>query len=52
MKVGGKMFACAGTLGGGVSGKTTEIETAQMQLDAGIRCQSPVYSSPLGFPLP
>lgn len=33
-KVGGKMFACIGSMGGGVSVKTPDIETATMLIEA------------------
>lgn len=35
-KIGGKMFACIGTMNDGVSLKTPDADTAQMLIDAGI----------------
>jgi len=35
-KVGGKMFACVGTMDQGVSVKTPDIETAEMLIAAGV----------------
>ena len=42
-KVGGKMFACVGVVGDGVSVKTPDIETAQMLIDAGIGTKAPYF---------
>ncbi|KIC42822.1 hypothetical protein RA27_05650 [Ruegeria sp. ANG-R] len=42
-KVGGKMFACVGSVGDGVSVKTLDIETAQMLIDAGIGTKAPYF---------
>ncbi|MFV0515756.1 MAG: MmcQ/YjbR family DNA-binding protein [Jhaorihella sp.] len=42
-KVGGKMFACIGSLGDGVSVKTADIETAQMLIDAGMARKAPYF---------
>ncbi len=42
-KVGGKMFACVGAVGDGVSVKTPDIETAQMLIDAGIVTKAPYF---------
>ncbi|UAB90307.1 MmcQ/YjbR family DNA-binding protein [Ruegeria sp. SCSIO 43209] len=42
-KVGGKMFACVGSVGDGVSVKTPDIETAQMLIDAGIGTKAPYF---------
>ena len=42
-KVGGKMFACVGTVGDGVSLKTPDLETAQMLIDAGIGVKAPYF---------
>ncbi|WP_299946694.1 MmcQ/YjbR family DNA-binding protein [uncultured Ruegeria sp.] len=42
-KVGGKMFACVGTAGDGVSVKTPDIETAQMLIDAGVGAKAPYF---------
>jgi len=35
-KVGGKMFACIGAVVPGVSVKTSDVETAEMLIDAGV----------------
>ncbi|MGV6846762.1 MAG: MmcQ/YjbR family DNA-binding protein [Marinibacterium sp.] len=42
-KIGGKMFACIGTAGTGVSVKTESIETAQMLIDTGIGEKAPYF---------
>ncbi len=42
-KVGGKMFACVGSVGDGVSVKTPDIETAQMLIDAGVGTKAPYF---------
>ena len=42
-KVGGKMFACVGSVGDGVSLKTPDIETAQMLIDAGVGVKAPYF---------
>lgn len=42
-KIGGKMFACIGTMNTGVSVKTPDIETAQMLIDAGIGEKAPYF---------
>lgn len=42
-KVGGKMFACVGSVGDGVSVKTDSIETAQMLIDAGVGIKAPYF---------
>ncbi|MEX0328737.1 MAG: MmcQ/YjbR family DNA-binding protein [Ruegeria sp.] len=42
-KVGGKMFACIGSVGDGVSVKTPDIETAQMLIDAGVGTKAPYF---------
>ncbi|RLK10701.1 putative DNA-binding protein (MmcQ/YjbR family) [Ruegeria conchae] len=42
-KVGGKMFACVGSVGDGVSVKTPDIETAQMLIDAGVGIKAPYF---------
>lgn len=42
-KVGGKMFACIGTMNIGVSVKTPDIETAQMLIDAGVGERAPYF---------
>ena len=40
-KVGGKMFACVGSVTPGVSVKTDSIETAEMLIDAGVGVKAP-----------
>lgn len=42
-KVGGKMFACVGSVGDGVSVKTPDIETAQMLIEAGVGVKAPYF---------
>ena len=42
-KVGGKMFACIGSMGLGVSVKTGSIETAQMLIEAGVGEKAPYF---------
>lgn len=42
-KVGGKMFACVGSAGDGVSVKTPDIETAQMLIEAGVGVKAPYF---------
>jgi len=42
-KVGGKMFACIGTVTPGVAVKTADIDTAQMLIDAGIGTRAPYF---------
>ena len=42
-KVGGKMFACIGSQGAGVSVKCADIETAQMLIDAGVGQKAPYF---------
>ena len=42
-KIGGKMFACVGTVGDGVSLKTPDIDTAQMLIDAGVGVKAPYF---------
>lgn len=42
-KVGGKMFACIGSLNDGVSVKTPDIETAQMLIEAGVGTKAPYF---------
>ncbi|WP_209015905.1 MmcQ/YjbR family DNA-binding protein [Roseibium sp. RKSG952] len=42
-KVGGKMFACVGSVGDGVSVKTPDIETAQMLIEAGVGTKAPYF---------
>ena len=42
-KVGGKMFACMGSMTEGVSVKCDSIETAQMLIDAGVGVKAPYF---------
>lgn len=42
-KVGGKMFACVGSMDDGVSVKTPDIETAQMLIEAGVGVKAPYF---------
>ena len=42
-KVGGKMFACIGSVGDGVSVKTPDVETAAMLIDAGVGVKAPYF---------
>lgn len=42
-KIGGKMFASIGAMGGGVSVKTPDIETAQMLIEAGVGTKAPYF---------
>ena len=42
-KVGGKMFACMGSMEPGVSVKTDSIETAEMLIDAGVGRKAPYF---------
>ena len=42
-KIGGKMFACIGSQGLGVSVKTPDIETAQMLIEAGVGERAPYF---------
>lgn len=42
-KVGGKMFACIGSVGDGVSVKTPDIETAAMLIEAGVGVKAPYF---------
>ena len=42
-KVGGKMFACIGSVGDGVSVKTPDIETASMLIEAGVGEKAPYF---------
>ncbi|SLN43143.1 hypothetical protein TRL7639_02243 [Falsiruegeria litorea R37] len=42
-KVGGKMFACVGSMGDGVSVKTPDVETAQMLIEAGVGVKAPYF---------
>lgn len=42
-KVGGKMFACIGSVTKGVSVKTADIETASMLIEAGVGVKAPYF---------
>ena len=42
-KVGGKMFACIGAMGQGVSVKTDSVETAQLVIEAGHGIKAPYF---------
>lgn len=42
-KVGGKMFACRGSMQNGTSVKTDSIETAQMLIEAGVGERAPYF---------
>ena len=42
-KVGGKMFACVGSVGDGVSVKTPDIETAQLLIEMGRATRAPYF---------
>ena len=42
-KVGGKMFACIGASGEGVSVKTADTDTAAMLIDAGVGRRAPYF---------
>ncbi|MDX2102970.1 MAG: MmcQ/YjbR family DNA-binding protein [Alphaproteobacteria bacterium] len=42
-KVGGKMFACMGSLSPGVSVKTDSIETAHMLIELGVGVRAPYF---------
>ncbi|GGH17784.1 hypothetical protein GCM10010973_00140 [Cribrihabitans marinus] len=42
-KVGGKMFACVGTVDDGVSVKTPDVETAAMLIEAGVGRRAPYF---------
>ena len=42
-KVGGKMFACIGSVTPGVSVKTDSIETAEMLIEAGVGTKAPYF---------
>jgi predicted DNA-binding protein (MmcQ/YjbR family) len=42
-KVGGKMFACIGSQGGGVSVKTPDVETAQLLIEMGHATRAPYF---------
>ena len=42
-KVGGKMFACIGSMTPGISVKTPDIETAEMLIEAGVGVKAPYF---------
>lgn len=42
-KVGGKMFACIGSVTPGVAVKTDSIETAELLIDAGVGVKAPYF---------
>lgn len=42
-KIGGKMFACIGSVTPGVAVKTDSVETAQMLIDAGVGAKAPYF---------
>ena len=42
-KVGGKMFACIGTMNDGVSIKTPDIETAELLIETGAAERAPYF---------
>ena len=42
-KVGGKMFACIGSVAPGVSVKTDSIETAEMLIELGVGAKAPYF---------
>lgn len=42
-KLNGKMFACIGSRGDGVSVKTPDIETAEMLIEAGVAVKAPYF---------
>lgn len=42
-KVGGKMFACIGSMGDGVSVKTPDIDSATMLIDLGRAIKAPYF---------
>lgn len=42
-KVGDKMFACVGSMGGGVAVKSPDVETAQMLIDAGVATKAAYF---------
>jgi predicted DNA-binding protein (MmcQ/YjbR family) len=42
-KVGGKMFACIGSQGGGVSVKTPDVETAHLLMEMGHATRAPYF---------
>ncbi len=42
-KIGGKMFACVGSMGDGVSVKCRDVETAGMLIEAGAARRAPYF---------
>ncbi|MEL7345655.1 MAG: MmcQ/YjbR family DNA-binding protein [Pseudomonadota bacterium] len=42
-KIGGKMFACIGSVSPGTSVKTPDIETASMLIEAGVGTKAPYF---------
>ena len=42
-KIGGKMFACIGSVTPGVSVKTDSVETAQMLIETGVGVKAPYF---------
>ena len=42
-KVGGKMFACIGSMQSGIAVKTPDIETAEMLIEAGVGVKAPYF---------
>ncbi|MEI2804785.1 MmcQ/YjbR family DNA-binding protein [Albidovulum sp.] len=51
-KVGGRMFACIGTVTPGVSVKTDGVETAEMLIAAGVAVKAPyLHASWVNLPL-
>jgi len=42
-KVGGKMFACFGSMTPGVAVKCADVETAQMLMEAGVGARAPYF---------
>ncbi|MEM9049785.1 MAG: MmcQ/YjbR family DNA-binding protein [Pseudomonadota bacterium] len=42
-KIGGKMFACIGSVTPGISVKTPDTETVQMLIDAGVGRKAPYF---------
>ncbi len=42
-KIGGKMFACIGSVTPGIAVKTPDIETAEMLIEAGVGVKAPYF---------
>ena len=42
-KIGGKMFACIGSMTPGIAVKTPDIETAEMLIEAGVGVKAPYF---------